>query len=216
MITPSRFYETLPASAVKAFLKWADFLYKDVEFNMPDSPLHARAHCERVLLHALTMAVREFGEDDAEALEILAQASVFHDTRRQDEYLDTGHGARAAVYYTDFCRASEEKVKFHPETVLLMRYHDLDDSCGIEAIRKEFPESHDRVEKLYAVFKDADALDRWRLGRRGLDEKFLRTPSSRRLVESARQLVIATMDPEILAYFDDLIEKIHNEKSVEE
>ena len=51
-----------------------------------------------------------------------------------------------------------------------MRYHDLDDKVGIEAIRKAFPENHERVEKLYAIFKDADALDRWRLGRWGLDE----------------------------------------------
>lgn len=211
MITPSRFYESLPVAARELFLKWGDFLWNDVRFNMPDSKLHAMAHCERVLLHALAMGAIEIGPDDREALEILAHASAFHDTRRQDEYQDVGHGARAAVYYEDYCRKSDGKVTFHPEAAYLMRYHDLDDSVGREAIRKAFPDSHERVEKLYEIFKDADALDRWRLGRWGLDVKYLRTDSARSLVDTARDLVNATMDPEIIAYYDRLIDDImHN------
>ena len=208
MVTPSRFYESLPVAACGLFLKWGDFLWNDVRFNMPDSKLHAMAHCERVLLHALEMGAIEIGSDDREALEILAHASVFHDTRRQDEYQDVGHGARAAVYYEDYCRQSDGKVTFHPEAAYLMRYHDLDDRVGRKAIRKAFPDSYERVEKLYEIFKDADALDRWRLGRWGLDVKFLRTDSARRLVDTARDLVNATMDPEIIAYYDRLIDDI--------
>lgn len=41
-----------------------------------------------------------------------------------------------------------------------MRYHDLDDSKGVEAIRKAFGKDADRVVRLYEIFKDADALDR--------------------------------------------------------
>ncbi|MDE6090464.1 MAG: hypothetical protein K2G41_07155 [Duncaniella sp.] len=211
MITPSRFYESLPATARELFLKWGDFLWNDVTFNMPDSKLHAMGHCERVLFHALAMGVLEIGHDDMEALEILAHASVFHDTRRQDEYQDVGHGARAAVYYEDYCRQSDGAVTFHPEAAYLMRYHDLDDNIGREAIRKGFPDSYGRVEKLYEIFKDADALDRWRLGRWGLDVKYLRTDSARSLVDTARDLVNATMDPAVVAYYDRLIDDMmHN------
>ena len=49
---------------------------------------------------------------------------------------------------------------YHPETVYLMRYHDLDDSKCVEAIRKAFGKDADRVVRLYEIFKDADALDR--------------------------------------------------------
>ncbi|MBD5354879.1 MAG: hypothetical protein HDR85_08270 [Bacteroides sp.] len=211
MLTPAAFSDELPRTAREMFIKWGRFLYSTVDFNMPDSPLHAKSHCERVLFHALMMGAMEMG-DDVEALEILAHASIFHDTRRQDEYLDTGHGARAAVHYEDFCREHPDEIVFHPEAVYLMRYHDLDDSRGIKAIRKAFPDRSERVGKLYAIFKDADALDRWRLGRWGLDEKYLRTPSSHRLVGKARELVGATMNPKILAYYDNLIDTMMQER----
>ena len=94
-----------------------------------------------------------------------------------------------------------------------MRYHDLDDTLGIEAIRRDFPDRAGRVEKLYAIFKDADALDRWRLGRWGLDEKYLRTASARTLVQTARNLVTDTMDPAILAHYDCLMDEIMSKKN---
>lgn len=213
MITPAEFYKSLPGDIPRLFSEWGQFLYNDVVFNMPDSPLHAKGHCERVLFHALYMGNREMGRQDSEALEILAHAAVFHDTRRIDEYLDTGHGARASVYYEDFCRKPDCDITFHPEAAYLMRYHDLDDKVGIEAIRKAFPKNHERVEKLYAIFKDADALDRWRLGRWGLDEKYLRTPSSHLLVETARRLVNETMSPEVLDHYDRLVDSIMRNKN---
>lgn len=215
MITPARFYTHLPENARSLFLKWGQFMHDNIRFNMPDSPLHAMNHCERVMLHALTIGALEFGDDDTEALEILAHASAFHDTRRLDEYSDTGHGARAAVHYEEFCNLSDGSVTFHPETVYLMRYHDLDDSKGIEAIRRDFPDSAERVEKLYAIFKDADALDRWRLGRWGLDQRFLRTESARELVGTARELVGETMDPEILDYYDRLIDDLMKKRGAD-
>lgn len=197
MIIPETEIDNLQPIVRDMFRQWAGFMYGRVRFNMPDSPIHALGHCERVLLYALVLGVEIFG-DDREALEILAHASAFHDTRRQDDYLDTGHGARAAVYYRQFCEDNPD-ITFHPESVLLMRYHDLDDTLGREAVENDFPADVRRVGKLYDIFKDADALDRWRLGRRGLDPRFLRTPESRRLVEYARRLVGETVDPHLLA-----------------
>lgn len=173
---------------------WSAFFDGKVRFNRPDSLIHAAGHCRRVLLHALAIGHYIFGHDP-DALEILAQAAVFHDTRRLDEGYDKGHGARAAVYYKEYCREHPEVV-FHPETVLLIRFHDLDDNLGIEAIRKEFGDGAPRVETLYAIFKDADALDRPRLGPHGLDPLFLRTAPARSSVDFAKELIHATIDPE--------------------
>ncbi|MDE6154119.1 MAG: hypothetical protein K2G21_08250, partial [Muribaculaceae bacterium] len=61
--------------------------------------------------------------------------------------------------------------------------------------------------RLYEIFKDADALDRWRLGRHGLDPRYLRTPQSRRLTDYARQLVIATMPPSLLALIESEVDR---------
>lgn len=203
MIIPRDIIASQTPEVVAGFDRWAPYMWNNVDFNMPDSPIHAKPHCERVLLHALRIADRLLPAD-AEAAEILAHASVFHDTRRLDEYLDTGHGARAAVNYEDFCRRHPE-LTYHPEAAYLMRYHDLDDRKGIEAIRRDFGENAPRVERLYAIFKDSDALDRWRLGSRGLDPRYLRTAPSRSDISFARDLVVRTMDPAFLAEIDRLV-----------
>lgn len=185
------------------FRRWQQYLYRDVDFNMPYSEIHSYAHTERVLLHALSLGHDIMG-NDPEALDILAHAALFHDTRRQDDYLDTGHGARGAVAYEQHC-ASHPALTFHPESTFLMRYHDLDDTEGIKSIRKHFGHKADRVLRLYSIFKDADALDRWRLGSCGLDPKFLRNKAAKKRVEDARLLVEQTTDPERLDRIDRLV-----------
>lgn len=197
MNIPNYELDKLPAVVRNLFLHWVDFMERRITFNLVDSEIHTEGHCERVLLFALLIGYRIFG-DDKTALEILAQASVFHDTRRQDDYLDTGHGARAAVYYEKFCEENSD-ITFHPETVFLIRYHDLDDRKGEKAIVKTYGSDADRVIKLYEIFKDADALDRWRLGRRGLDPHFLRTEPAKEMVDYARHLVNETIPKAELA-----------------
>ncbi|MCM1348649.1 MAG: isochorismatase family protein [Firmicutes bacterium] len=183
--------DKLPAVVKEMFITWRDFLFRRVKFNMPDSPIHAAYHCERVLMYALMVAWKEVG-DDKRVLNALAHASVFHDTRRQDEYLDTGHGARAAVYYSEFCRGNSD-VEFMPEAELAMRYHDIDDKTGIKAIRDAKNIDTERALLIYKIFKDADALDRWRLGNYGLDRKFLRTASAKTLADYSKRIVNLTM-----------------------
>ena len=201
MNIPQHLLNSLPAKVKELFLKWEPFMEQRVVFNRPDSEIHALGHCERVLLFALIMGYEIMGDDD-DALEALAHAAVFHDTRRLDDYLDTGHGARAAVYYEEFCRDNPDIV-FHPESVFLMRYHDLDDRLGRKAIREHFAEEPARALLLYDIFKDADALDRWRLGHNGLDPRYLRTEAARGLVDYARHMVAATLPSDLL----DRVEK---------
>lgn len=119
MIVPSDEISRLSSTVKALFLRWTDFMYSRVRFNMPDSKLHATAHCERVLLFGLLIGEKQF-PDNSTAWEILAHASVFHDTRRFDEYLDTGHGSRAADYYRNFCGNTTD-ICYHPEAEYLMR-----------------------------------------------------------------------------------------------
>ena len=64
--------------------------------------------------------------------------------------------------------------------------------------------------KLYDIFKDADALDRWRLGNHGLDPKYLRTPQAKAMVEYSRGIVNETVPEELRRRIDELIENIMN------
>ena len=206
MSIPKAELDRLTPTVRKMFLEWDDFMHTRVHFNMADSKIHSLPHCERVLLYALIMGEQIFG-DDKDALTALAEAAVFHDTRRQDDYLDTGHGARAAVYYKKFCDEHPD-MKCYRETEYMMRYHDLDDKVGREAIEKDFGADAPRALKLYEIFKDSDALDRWRLGHNGLDPKYLRTEESKRLTEYSRRIVKETMPADLLAEIERHVDEV--------
>lgn len=162
------------------FREWCGFLDSEVDFSDPRSELHTRDHCARVLLYSILisrdMAVGRLWR------EALCLAAVFHDCRRLDDGLDVGHGERAARRYLEHCR--ERGTPFYPAAYIAMSYHDRDDADGVSAMEREGL-GEDAV-LLYRVLKDADALDRFRLGPDGLDPRFLRTEEAGRLVETAR------------------------------
>lgn len=204
MVITDEILKTVSPAVADTFRRWQSLLYDRVDFNMPQSRLHSYAHTERVLLHALNLASAIYGDSGSLPMEILAHAALFHDTRRQDEYLDRGHGARGAVAYGEFCKRNSDMV-YHPEAAYLMRYHDIDDAIGRDRIVKELGDDADATLSLYAIFKDADALDRGRLGSLGLDEKYLRTDAARASVNFANRLVAETVDPVFLQKIDRLV-----------
>ena len=179
------------------FSYWRDEMYSKLKFWTLDDgiDIHTEGHCERVLL--LALKIGEKRQLLLRSMIALCHASIFHDTRRKDNYLDRGHGDRAADYYKEFCE--KNSMKFLPEVFASIKYHDRNDEEGEEYIRREAPV--DEMEgwlEVYRDFKDADALDRFRLGPWGLNESFLRTEQSRELVDFARELVDKTIDPDVM------------------
>ena len=122
------------------------------------------------------------GAGDA-VLETLGAAAAFHDTRRLDDGLDTGHGTRAAAYYRAFCERNDTPAD--ELACAVMAWHDRDDTEGEAAIEPRF--GAPGIEA-YRTFKDADGLDRFRFGPTALDERFLRTPEAKLLIPAARTL----------------------------
>ncbi len=175
--------EFLSDAVVADWEKWASFLKDEVDFWHKASDFHTVAHCERVLLFALVLADRK-GFSGAQR-ETLATAAVFHDSRRLDDWTDVGHGRRAADYYEEFCAA--RGTAFDPVCYEIMAWHDRHDEDGLEEIRRKFPGRED-ASLLYQVFKDADALDRFRLGPGGLDVRYLRTSEARELYGFAKKV----------------------------
>lgn len=170
----------------KLFMEWCGFLESEVDFSDQGSELHTRDHCARVLLYAIMIS-----EDFAVGQrwrEALCLAAVFHDCRRLDDGPDVGHGARAAQRYLEHCE--ENGTPFHLASYIAMMYHDRDDVIGESAMKREGL-GEDSV-LLYRVLKDADALDRFRLGPNGLDPRFLRTAEARNLVETARRFTLSS------------------------
>lgn len=174
-----------PSKTILAdYAVWNHFLREQVEFSWTGSLLHTKEHCARVLLLCLMIAdMRNLSESEKRTL---AQAACFHDARRQDDCLDVGHGQRAAAYYRTYCQ--EHGMPFDACTYYIMSYHDRDDALGLDALREHLSGHPDAI-LLYQIFKDADALDRFRLGPHALDIRYLRTKQARTLVEFAKSLL---------------------------
>ena len=122
----------VPERLRDAYVRWARFLNDEVTFGLDDDGLHTKRHCARVLLLCLLIAEREgLSADEAETL---CACAVFHDSRRNDDGLDVGHGARAAAYYRDL--SAEAGWAFRPTSYAIMAYHDRDDALGEDEVSK--------------------------------------------------------------------------------
>jgi hypothetical protein len=168
----------------KPYERWHKFMEEKIEFWLPDSEWHTKAHSARVLLLALLIGHQKGLSD--EELDALGMAAIFHDSRRLDDGIDKGHGSRAAEYYKDYCR--EQDLHFDAHTYYITYYHDQDDSLGLAEIAKS-PAIRERGVLLYQIFKDADALDRFRLGPEALNVDMLRTEEAHGLVDFAKYLL---------------------------
>lgn len=167
------------------YKKWYEFMEKNIDFWLKDSVKHTKEHCARVLLLALVIADQI--ELSNEEMDVLSIAAIFHDSRRLDDWLDKGHGKRAAAYYKDYCLEHDE-IPFDDRAYYIMYYHDQDDIIGLSEIEKVLAISEECI-LLYKVFKDADGLDRFRLGPGGLDVNMLRTEEAHKLAGFAKYLL---------------------------
>lgn len=160
------------------YIYWKNFMEEQVVFSLSDSSLHTKNHCARVLLYDLAIG-DEIGLTDKD-MDALGAAAVFHDSRRQDDWMDVGHGQRTADYYREYCLT--HSLSYDERVYRIMAFHDQDDGLG-EAALAEWEEGG----LLYHIFKDADALDRFRLGPNGLDVRYLRTDAAKSLYDYAKQ-----------------------------
>lgn len=197
-----------PERVQQMFVHWEEYMERHMVFwEIPgEFDIHTQGHCERVLMHALRIGEARGLPD--RALVALAHAAIFHDTRRKDNYLDVGHGGRAALYYREFCACHD--IDFCPEAFNAVKFHDRDDDLGIRSIRRDGGDDADGWLEVYRCFKDADALDRLRLGTWCLDVNYLRTPEAKTMTDFAEHLVRDTIDPDELAKMFREVEKFRN------
>lgn len=177
----------VPPGAGERYGRWAGMLYSRVVFPRGDGGIHGKDHCARVLLYGIMIA-DSIGMDEGETDAVCA-AAVFHDSRRLNDMSDTGHGRRGADYYLEYCR--ERGMRPDDRAYLAMAYHDLPDGEGESAISSR--ENAESALRVFRVLKDADGLDRLRLGEGALDVSMLRTEPARDLVGFARELVGRTV-----------------------
>ncbi len=145
-------------------------------FKKDPFSIHGILHEYRVLVYCYLIGTAEKADVGS-----LCRAAIFHDTQRIDDDLDPEHGKKAAEWFLEnFDLKNKEKIKY------LIWWHMPEDSMA--------PEMNLDLK----CFKDADALDRWRI--HNFDEKYLRTKTGRKLVsfskkffeltESQKQIII--------------------------
>ncbi len=144
------------------------------------SDVHGAEHTKRVLLHMLILC--HLMNIPKEEIDILCTAVTYHDVGRHCDGIDDDHGRASREIY-------EEDVK-NPSPIIafLIEYHSLPDEIGYKEIGENpiLSDNKEMVTRLYKIFKDADGLDRVRLGLKDLDITYLRTEYSKHLTKIAR------------------------------
>jgi uncharacterized protein len=148
-------------------------------FERGPGGIHGIVHEARVLIWSQVLSVLVTGENLTVDADVLGWAAAIHDTQRQNDDIDPEHGARAAVWI-------ERQPELIPATVPLQRVAYL---CRWHAPRDHrAPEMTDELR----VFKDADALDRWRIY--DLDASLLRTKAAHGLLDASHEVWSLTDD----------------------
>jgi len=163
------------------------------EWFLHHSWLHGASHTKRVHIHAQRL-LEQLGWSDADA-DLVLCAALWHDIGRVGDGIEHGHGgasaARADVLglSADLAPAEAAVVRF-----AIVR-HSLRDH-GAEEYAAELARSEDQARRLAEperalrvlwLLKDADALDRVRLGERP-DPRQLRHLQTAELIPFASQL----------------------------
>lgn len=144
--------------------------------------IHGLTHTKRVLMLVLCLGARL--ETSREDLLLLSLCALYHDVGRVDDSIDPEHGRRS------YAKAEPILAKTGYD-MEMMRYiienHCLSDKKGHAAVVDYDLPDQLRAWRLLDIFKDADGLDRVRIG--DLNPRMLRYNEARKLLLTARQLM---------------------------
>ena len=114
----------------------------------------------------------------------LFRAAAYHDVGRTFDGYDLDHGARSAQRLEELTGQTGEALA---ELQAAVTAHALPDARLEETVHAFHPADFDRAVELTRLLKDADNLDRVRLG--DLKVKFLRHESAKNLADFALRLL---------------------------
>jgi hypothetical protein len=169
----------MPLAEIRALIQVPDEeLVPPPELFLHPSRLHGQAHVARVMVHAFRLiAATGFTEETAR----LWAAAYLHDIARRHDGVAPRHGADAWKRLADLpdVRALFARGGVRDEDYPAIQAAVVCHSDG------EPPADHSH-RRLMCLLKDADGLDRVRLG--DLDPAYLRHPEAREMVGFAEQL----------------------------
>ncbi len=161
--------------------------------------IHGLGHTRRVLFHATAIA-EELGLEPWQC-EAIALAACWHDIGRTHDGIDYYHGAKSAGKAVALgLHIGVEPVVREVALFAVTHHCGSERHAGDAACKVRFFETEDdgehwnerwldaaAVMPVFQVLKDADGLDRVRLG--DLDPRYLRTAPARRMIDRAWELM---------------------------
>lgn len=160
------------------------------------SDLHGSEHVNRVIVH-IDILTQLLGWNDAMRKAAWA-AAYLHDLARTHDGTCEEHGPKAAKELFP-----KYEGMFLAHGVRSDQFEAIRSAVHWHSIEYEAPKDHKDIALIRAL-KDADALDRWRIG--DLDEDYLRFSASREMLLFSEQLYLAT-DGQALNNIDIIREK---------
>ncbi len=159
-------------------IKFSDFRLTDDQFDHP-SLLHGIMHTYRVMVHTLKLGLIT-GKIKETRNSFFA--AYIHDMARSHDGYCTRHGTDAANLKLPAYRSLFHENGATNDDILV-----IGKAVTMHSIGREVPRE-DADWLSVALLKDADALDRIRLGEDDLDTTFLRLPETHTLIEFGKQL----------------------------
>lgn len=157
------------------------------------SPIHGLYHSEKVCLFAYLLGC--FYQLNEEDLQILTDAAIYHDFKRQSDFEDSFHGMVSAIHMEELMPLAA--VYSTRVNLLLLQsiidYHSQPDHrLQVNFEMYEISESeYARYETLAKLLKDADALDRKRFCEKcqaALNPDLLRFSESKNMIALAEEI----------------------------
>jgi hypothetical protein len=145
--------------------------------------IHGIGHTRRVMIHAAEVA---FALDiSAEERHATVQAALWHDIGRTNDGRDYFHGGKSVGKVVALGLHHGTATGVLEMIFSAIEHHPAPDEYGLRAAREL--SAHESAIRVFQVLKDADGLDRVRLG--DLDARQLRYAVSRQREERALELL---------------------------
>ncbi len=157
------------------------------ELFINPSGIHGIQHAEEV--RVLTRLIIEDEETiNEEEAKILEDAALYHDIGRIDDSKDNEHGKRSYQKIKDLNLVDYLNTEKGEILKYLIENHCIEDEIAFQKVRGYDIKDSDKAILLLKALKDADALDRVRIG--DLDINYLRLKKSKYLWRKGTQTII--------------------------
>jgi len=174
---------------------YTHFVLKNGFFDH-ESDKHGINHTYRVMFHVLNIGKKAGMNHE---IKTAFCAAFIHDMARLHDSYCTEHGPRAARLKFPLFKDTFRSLGFVEDDLRAIKL-----AISNHSIRHEIFTGH-KYYKTVALLKDADALDRIRIGENNLKIQYLRIPESLQLVDFAKQLYFCTKDLPLHS-FDQILE----------